>query len=132
MKRLLLLSLILLFTNCLTTGTDHASSGSGSEIVGNVQTEETKSAKKIAAKALIPVPEAFIYVYSSISLDTIWNNFPLHVRVKADQNGNFRIINIPLGQYTIRATDGTNKSAYTKVLVTARNQVYHIGSLILK
>lgn len=124
--------LCIVYLSCFSSGPTASSGGSGSEIVGNVQTEE--SAKHLLAAApYIPLVNGFIYLYRKSSVpEQSWIDNPAVPIVRTDSKGNFRILNVPIGEYYLEASDGNSRSVIKSVNVLQNNEIYDVGTLFLK
>ncbi len=109
--------------------------GSGSEIVGVAQYPDstTGGAKRRVFPVPFPVVGAPVFVFPKTSVpDTGWFGRPPSPKVVTDEDGSFRVLDIPRGELYLEISDGSGKSRVRKVENFVDSQVIDIGVVDLR
>lgn len=124
---LILLFALLTLLGCGGGGEQAKNDGSGSEIVGVVQTDTDSR----MARATNPVPDAALFLFNSSYLAVGGENAETYSEI----DGRFSIPNTPSDHYFLEAFDnstGVAKSRIKKVIVTGEEDVVDVGEMNLE
>ncbi len=109
--------------------------GSGSEIVGVAQYPDSTNggAKQRVSPVPFPVVGAPVFVFPKTSVpDTGWFERPPSPKVVTDEDGSFRVLDIPRGELYLEISDGIGNSRIRKVENFVDSQVIDIGVVDLR
>lgn len=131
MKKLLLLVLLLAVVSlfsCFSSGTASNDGGSGSEIVGTVETDTT-----VARVLGWPVIDGKIFIFSSTyEANTSIPSVDYEPRTLTDSNGVFRIDSVKIGTYIIEANNNEGKAVTNYLTITTNDDTYDAGLFTVK
>ena len=129
----------LTFAGCFSTGPEEqASGGSGGEIVGTAQHEDTTqgSPKRLASARSasgLPVVLGSVFAYPKSFLpDTSAATIAILPKVYTDSTGAFRVTGVGAGTYVLEVNDGSGKGVAKNVNIPADSTVVDVGTVVVK
>ncbi len=131
----------LMLAGCFSTGPEEqAGGGSGSEIVGTAQYEDSSgqtkrlaSAQRSARTAGLPVVLGGVFAYpKSFVPDTSAATTPLLPKVYTNSSGGFRVTGVGAGIYVLEVNDGSGKGVAKSVTIPADSTVVDAGTVVVQ
>jgi hypothetical protein len=131
-------ALTLCCLGCALDGPRQAQGGTGSEIVGTAEYQDTGNLqKKVAftpapAAPVLPVVLGRVFVYtSSFMAETSWASTGTVPRAYSDSNGAFHVYDVPHGPVIVEVNDGSGRGAKDTITVARDSTRYNIGVMML-